>query len=1441
MVYDVLKLTPFYKAFQITTDVPEIYMQEFWATATVHHHSIRFKMNNKKHIVHLEYFREMLQICPKLPDQQFEELPFEEEILTFLRDLGHSGEIKVITDVNVNKLHQPWRSFVAGMYHKKNVDYAYLLWEDFVYQVENKNVKRSNEMYYPRFTKVIVNFFMTKDQSIPRRNKVNWHFARDDYMFTMIKVVSRHEDTQLYGAILPNELTNEAIKDSESYKEYYVIASGAEPPKTKASVKKKQARSDKAPKAPKGKRLKATAKVTKPSKKKLPTEGLETLSEVALTEEEQMRIVTKISLTQFHSSHASGSGTNEGTSVTPGVPDVPKYYFDDEHISWKSSSGEDDDAESENDDDVDDADNQDDDGQEYDVQDDESQDANNEQTDLDNDGDDFVYPKLSTHDKEDKEEDSFDPRVQTPSHVESTDYEDSDEEIQEGRDTEMTDAPRTIIQTTQVIKDTHVIITPVNLEGQQQSSSMSSGFVSNMLNPSPDTGIDSIFNLNNESTSLVDVLVTTIAEPPLLSVTILPPPPPTPLITHLQQTPVPTPATVLSSSLQDLTNFAVSSILGIVDAYLANKMHESVKTSVQLQSNRPRDEAQAENADLINKLDDNIKKIVKEQTSQAIAANLSELELKKILIYKMESNKTINISDEQKNLYKALFDAYESDKLILDTYGDTISFKRCRDDEDKDEEPSVGSNRGSKRRRAGKEPESTSAPKDKTSKTTGKSFEGSKSHHKSADKSAQAEEPMHIVEDLEELVHQEFVPGDTEDIPDEETSQLPDWFQKPEKPPTLDRDWNKTLPAAHGPVQPWLSTLAQKEDTRESFNKLMDTPLDFSTFVMNRLKVDTLTPELLAGPTFKLMKGSCKSLVELEYFFEEVYKATTDQLDWNNPEGQQYPHDLRKPLPLIPNSRGRQVIPFDHFINNDLAYLSGGVSSRKYTTSVTKTKAADYGHIKWIEDLVPNRMWSQVPVSYDKHALWGISHWGRKRQQFYGFAANRESARDVYSKRRIIAVTKLQIVEWHNYKHLDWITIRRDDDKLYKFKEGDFNRLRIQDIEDMLLLLVQGKLTNLTVEERLAFNVSLRMFTRSIVIQRRVEDLQLGVESYQKKLNLTKPDTYRSDLKRREAYTAYSNPRGFIYQNKDKKNRLMRIDELHKFSDGTLNDVRTALDDRLKGIRMKYLPQTIWRQSDRDKAGAMIQAIDKQLKTRRIMRSLEKFVERKQVIMYLSGGVSSRKYTTSVTMTKAADYGHIKWIEDLIPECGVKCRESARDVYSKRRIIAVTKLQIVEWRNYKHLDWITVRRDDGKLYTFKEGDFNRLRIQDIEDMLLLLVQGKLTNLAVEEHLAFNVSLRMFTRSIVIQVHVEDLQLGVETYSNPRGLIYQNKDKKNRLMRIDELHKFCDGTLNDVRTALNDRLKGIRMKYLPQTIWRQSDIDKAGAMIQVLPTIGAADS
>nr|GEY84496.1 hypothetical protein [Tanacetum cinerariifolium] len=198
------------------------------------------------------------------------------------------------------------------------------------------------------------------------------------------------------------------------------------------------------------------------------------------------------------------------------------------------------------------------------------------------------------------------------------------------------------------------------------------------------------------------------------------------------------------------------------------------------------------------------------------------------------------------------------------------------------------------------------------------------------------------------------------------------------------------------------------------------------------------------------------------------------------------------------NHQGRQVIPQDYFIDNNLEYLKGGSLSRQYSTSITKTKAATY-EIKWIEDMVPN-LWSPVKI-----------------------------------------------------------------------------------------------------DERCDLNVALRMFTKRIIIQMRVEDLQLGVESYQKKLNLTKPETFRSNLRNRTAYTTYLDPQGVIYKDQKNINRLLRTGELYKFSDGTLNDVQTALHDITSGIRMEYLPKRKLSRLDKRRACVMIQDIDKQLIQRRLM------------------------------------------------------------------------------------------------------------------------------------------------------------------------------------------------------------------------------------------------
>nr|GEZ77661.1 hypothetical protein [Tanacetum cinerariifolium] len=291
------------------------------------------------------------------------------------------------------------------------------------------------------------------------------------------------------------------------------------------------------------------------------------LPEVALNEAEQLNLSTKQSLIQTHSSHTSGSGAHEETGVKLGVPDVPTYRSDEEEVSWKSSNKEDDDDEANISKDEDDNDQEDDDNTNHD--------DDSEQTDSDNDGDDFVHPKFLTYDDEARKEEevnkeeSFDPIVQN------------------------------LLKLKALMMKTMMMIV--------MRSSMSSRFVLNMLNVSPDTGIDSTFNINIESTPRVDALVTTAAELPLLSaITLLLPS--TPIILHLQQTHVPLPVNVPSSSLQDLPNFgslfrfdhrlqtlevnflefmqtnqfaeAISSIFGIVDKYIDNRINEAVKVAV---------------------------------------------------------------------------------------------------------------------------------------------------------------------------------------------------------------------------------------------------------------------------------------------------------------------------------------------------------------------------------------------------------------------------------------------------------------------------------------------------------------------------------------------------------------------------------------------------------------------------------------------------------------------------------------------------------------------------------------------------------------------------------------------------------------------------------------------------------------------------------------------
>ncbi|GKB14394.1 hypothetical protein Tco_0848317 [Tanacetum coccineum] len=416
---------------------------------------------------------------------------------------------------------------------------------------------------------------------------------------------------------------------------------------------------------------------------------------------------------------------------------------------------------------------------------------------------------------------------------------------------------------------------------------------------------------------------------------------------------------------------------------------------------------------------------LKPHSTYEAASTLTEFELKKILLDKMEKSKSYLAAPEHRDCYYSLKKSYDLDKDFFFSY-DVYSLKN---------QPLVSENNDSQ---------------------TFGSSKGTKSQPKSSGKSDQSEEPVFEVADSDMPQDQEGNMGDNEDKPRKETASRRKWFKKPTPP--------------QEPTDP---------DCEHS-NRLLWIHLEW--------------PE------------------NQEFSLRNL--ALSEKLDWENPEGDDYPFDLSKPLPLIMHGK-RQRVPFEYFINNDLGYLQGGVSTMTYTTSTTKTKADQYD-LPSIEDMVMRK---------------------------------------------------------HGYGYLEEIVVRRADNVLYRFKEGDFPRLRINDIEDMLLLMVQNRLTNLLGDDVADF-----------------------------------PDTTRPDLRKRHTYTPYKDPQGFIYVDDFKRNRLMRSDELYKFSDGTLTRLLSSLEDITKNIDMEYLPKRRWSTLEKKRAHFMIKDINKLLKERRMMRSLEKFV-----------------------------------------------------------------------------------------------------------------------------------------------------------------------------------------------------------------------------------------
>ncbi|GJS22706.1 hypothetical protein Tco_0451338 [Tanacetum coccineum] len=295
---------------------------------------------------------------------------------------------------------------------------------------------------------------------------------------------------------------------------------------------------------------------------------------------------------------------------------------------------------------------------------------------------------------------------------------------------------------------------------------------------------------------------------------------------------------------------------------------------------------------------------------------------------------------------------------------------------------------------------------------------------------------------------------------------------------------------------------------------------------------------------------------------------------------------LYKPLPLG-GQPGQVTIQAAFFFNKDLEYLRYGSKGGRPALSISKMKAVCYPDVG-LEQMVPNQMWIEEECKYEIVAMYGISHWWFQRQQFYI---------DRYTSEGDCRAT---------------IVLHRADLNEYIIAEMDFKYLYPSDFEDLYLLNLQGHLNHLPPQDKKILSTAVNLWIRNLVIRQRVEDFQLGIESYQTQLNLTKPRWDATGFEFKHDFTIIDSPRAVTFRDKYGVQMIMRFNEIHKFSDGTLQQIDEALDYRVKEFKVNRmnpgLNTRFWTRKDVERSKEFMFAIQKRLKTRRIFRNLESFV-----------------------------------------------------------------------------------------------------------------------------------------------------------------------------------------------------------------------------------------
>nr|GEY17845.1 monodehydroascorbate reductase [Tanacetum cinerariifolium] len=426
------------------------------------------------------------------------------------------------------------------------------------------------------------------------------------------------------------------------------------------------------------------------------------------------------------------------------------------------------------------------------------------------------------------------------------------------------------------------------------------------------------------------------------------------------------------------------------------------------------------------------------------------------------------------------------------------------------------------------------------------------------------------------------------------TTPKPAWSIRSSDVPVLTNNWASALASNYSPP-PEDSLLAQTGDNTT-----------FMDWFCKRRRITELKPQDMEGPVYEIVKVFHPNTIHLQYQMDECHKLLTDSVD--EPILR---HNISKPLPLG-GPPGQVTIQSDFFFNKDLEYLRYGRKGRRPALSISKMKAAYYPDAG-LEQMVPDQFWIEEECKYDIVAMYGISHWWFQRQRFYIDRHTSEGDRStVGTHMRILSAVRIKVFSMYGYDYMKKIVLHRVDLNEHVIAERDFKYLYPSDFEDMNLLNLQGHLNHLPPKDKKILTTAVNQWTRQLVIRQRVEDFQLRIESYQTQVNLSKPQWTATGFKYKHDYTVIESPKAVIFRDRYGVQMMMRFNEIHKFSNGTLQQIDEALDYRVKEFRINRLNlglnMRFWTRKDVDRCNAFMFAIQRHLRTRRIFCKLESFV-----------------------------------------------------------------------------------------------------------------------------------------------------------------------------------------------------------------------------------------